>query len=133
MSFKVCIPTAGIGSRLDKKTKFINKSLISLNNRPIISHIIDKFPNDCEFVIPLGYKSSLVRDFLEITYPKHNFIFKEIDPYIGPNSGLGHTLTVCKKLLMDPFIFISCDTIVLESIPPPTENWMGFNNKIYSF
>ena len=132
MSYKVCIPTAGIGSRLDKKTKFINKSLVSLNNRPIISHIIDKFPSDCEFIIPLGYKASLVRDFLEITYPKHNFRFKEIHPYIGSNSGLGHTLTVCKEFLKDPFIFISCDTIVLENIPPPNENWMGFNNNIFS-
>ena len=69
MSFKVVIPTAGIGSRLQGYTKYINKSLVGIANRPTISHLIELFPPDCEFVIALGHKGNLVRDFLELAYP----------------------------------------------------------------
>ena len=65
MSYKVFIPTAGIGSRLGDLTTSINKSLVSLDNRPIISHLLDQFPNDCDFVIALGHKGNLVKEFLE--------------------------------------------------------------------
>ena len=44
MTYKVFIPTAGMGSRLGYLTTAINKSLVSLDNRPIISHLIDQFP-----------------------------------------------------------------------------------------
>ena len=58
MVYQVLIPCAGTGSRLFEETKYINKSLVHLNNKPIISHIIDKFPKDCQFIIPVGYKSN---------------------------------------------------------------------------
>jgi hypothetical protein len=32
----------------------------------------------------------------------------------------------CKKHLQQPFIFISCDTLVREKIPPLDKNWMGY-------
>ena len=75
MSYRVVIPTAGVGSRLLEQTENINKSLINVSNKPVISHIIESFPNDVEFVIALGHKANLVRDFIELTYPKRTFFF----------------------------------------------------------
>ena len=75
MSYRVLIPTAGTGSRLGKFTAFINKSLVGIANRPTISHIIEQFPNDTEFVIALGHKGNLVREFLSLAYPKRKFFF----------------------------------------------------------
>ena len=49
MSYRVVIPTAGVGSRLLEQTENINKSLINVSNKPVISHIIESFPNDVEF------------------------------------------------------------------------------------
>ena len=40
---KVCIPTAGLGKRLGNLTKFLNKSLVDIDLKPVISHIIDNF------------------------------------------------------------------------------------------
>ena len=51
MSYKVFIPTAGIGSRLGNLTNSINKSLVTLDNRPIITHLFDQFPDNCEFIM----------------------------------------------------------------------------------
>jgi hypothetical protein len=126
MTYRVCIPTAGIGSRLGNLTKFINKSLVSIANRPIISHIIEQFPDDTEFVIALGYKGDLLKEFIELAYPDRTFFFSIVKPFDGPNSGLGLSLLSCKEYLQQPFIFISCDTLVKEDIPPPKTNWMAF-------
>jgi NDP-sugar pyrophosphorylase family protein len=126
MSYRVCIPTAGTGSRLGDLTKFVNKSLVGIANRPVLSHLIDQFPGDTEFVIALGHKGKLVRDFLELAYPDRVFFYADVQPFEGPGAGLGLSLLACKELLQQPFIFISCDTLVKEAIPAPDVNWMGY-------
>jgi dTDP-glucose pyrophosphorylase len=126
VSYRVIIPTAGIGSRLGNLTKYINKSLVGIANRPTISHIIEQFPEDCEYVIALGHKGKLVRDFLELAYPDKVFYFVYVDPFEGEGSGLGRTLIACKNYLQQPFVFISCDTLVEGKIKKPNHNWMGF-------
>jgi len=135
VSYRVIIPTAGIGSRLEKLTKYLNKSLVSLANKPILSHLIDQFPKTCDFVIALGYKGNLVKDFLELSYPNRTFNFVNVTPYEGKGSGLGYSILCCKKYLQEPFVFISCDTLVKEQIPKPKFNWMGYaiKKKIFSY
>lgn len=126
MTYRVCIPTAGLGSRLGSLTLHLNKSLVSVANKPVISHIIEKFPTEVEFVVALGYMGQNIRDFLQLAYPERVFHFVEVTPYQGEGSGLGLTLLQCREFLQTPFIFCSCDTIVQESIPEPSENWMGY-------
>jgi len=126
MSYRVVIPTAGTGSRLGSLTKYLNKSLVSIAHRPTISHQIEQFPDDCEFVIALGHRGRLVKDFLELAYPERNFYFCDVAPYEGKGSGLGLSLLACEEYLQQPFIFISCDTLVKEDIQPPDHNWMGY-------
>ncbi len=128
MSYRVCIPTAGTGSRLENLTKFVNKSLVSIANRPTLSHLIEQFPFDTEFVIALGHKGHLVREFIELAYPSRTFFFAEVDPFEGSDSGLGLSLLACKQYLQQPFIFLSCDTLVKEPIPEPNENWMAYSD-----
>ena len=128
MSYKVFIPTAGIGSRLGSLTKSINKSLVSLDNRPIMTHLLDQFPDNCEFIIALGHKGNLVKQFLENLYPEKNIRYVFVDTYMGKNSGLGYTLISSKHYLQDPFLFISCDTLILNKIPPLNHNWVAFSN-----
>ena len=127
MSFRICIPTAGTGSRLGDLTKFINKSLIGIANRPTLSHLIEQFPADTEIVIALGHKGQLVREFVELAYPERQFFFAEVDPFEGLGSGLGLSLLACMQYLQQPFVFVSCDTLVKETIPAPTDNWMAFS------
>lgn len=126
MKYKVCIPVAGLGSRLEQLTKHVNKSLVSVANKPILTHIIEKFPKDIEIVMPLGYKKETVTEFLSLAYPDRKFSFAVVDPYEGPGSGLGLSMLCCRHHLDCPFIFISCDTLVDEEIPEPTINWMGY-------
>ena len=126
MSYRVCITCAGTGSRLGGLTQFINKSLVSIANRPALSHIIEQFPSDAEFVIALGHKGHLVREFLALAYPNRRFFFAEVSLFEGPGSGIGLSIQTCKQYLQQPFIFSSCDTLVEEPIPAPDKNWMGY-------
>lgn len=130
MEYKYLIASAGLGSRLGDLCQNKNKALMSIANKPAISHIIDKISNNIEIIIAIGYKGELLKDFLELTYPEKNIKFVEIDKYEGIGSGLGYTILKCKDYLQCPFIFISNDTIVLEDIPEPTNNWVGISNEI---
>lgn len=126
MSLLVCIPTAGTGSRLGEMTRYLNKSLVSVANKPVVSHLIEQFPIGTRYVIPLGHKGELVRDYLALAHPERDFVFVTVDPFEGEGSGLGYTLLCCRHELQAPFVFISCDTLTRSSIPVPDHNWMAF-------
>lgn len=129
MAYKVLIPTAGTGSRLGGMTKYLNKSLIGIGNKPALARIIEMFPDDTEYVIPIGYKGELVKEFVALAYPQKKITFVEVSPYEGTGSGLGLSICLCKEYLQCPFIFCSCDTLVNEQIAAPDHNWMGYDER----
>lgn len=101
---------------------------MTVANRPVISHVIEQFPIDVSFVIALGYRGHLVREFLELAYPTREFVFVEVSPFEGPGSGLGFSLLCSRPYLDKPFVFCSCDTITLTPVPLPDHNWMGYSH-----
>ena len=127
MQYKVLIPSAGLGSRLGDLSKNINKSLVTIGDKPSISYIIEKFPKNVEIVIAVGYKAKSLKEFLGLAYPERAITIVEVDNFEGPGSGLGYSILKCKEHLQMPFIFCSNDTIVLENIPEPFINWIGYD------
>jgi NDP-sugar pyrophosphorylase family protein len=109
---KVIITTSGQGSRLNVLTKHTNKSLIKLGDKFAICYIIESYPVKTEFIITIGYKGKLVKDFLELAYPDHTFIFVEIDKFEGDGSSLGYSLYQTRKYIDSPFFFHCCDCIL---------------------
>lgn len=122
---KVLITTSGVGQRLGDITLYTNKVMARVGKRPVISHIIDSYPKDTEFIITLGHFGDHVKQFLKISYPKLKVKFVKVDKYQGPGSSLGYSMLKAKKHLMSPFIFHAGDTIVTEKIPFPDHNWNG--------
>ena len=53
-NYKVCIPTAGTGSRVSEFTSGLNKSLLEINNKPVISYIINSFPKKLHLLFQLA-------------------------------------------------------------------------------
>ncbi len=127
MSYTVCIPTAGTGTRLGTATKNLNKALVEINNKPIISHIIEKFDKRAKFVIPIGHKGEGVETYLAFAHPDLDIQTVRISPYEGPGSSLGTTLNLSRDYLYEPFIFCSCDTIIGESYFNLDNNWLGWD------
>jgi thiamine kinase-like enzyme len=97
-------------------TKELNKALLPYKNKPILSHIIDQFTVDTRFIIPLGYNSSQIRDFCNISYADRNIEFVDVDDWTSENSGTAYTLKQCKNNINTSFWYIPCDTYFNESI-----------------
>jgi NDP-sugar pyrophosphorylase family protein len=114
MDYKVLITTSGIGSRLGDLTDYTNKALIRIGDKAAISHIIEMYPTDTEFVITLGHFGDYVKQFLNILYPERAFTYIDVDLYSGPGSSLGYSILQAKDELQCPFIFNACDTILKE-------------------
>jgi len=121
----LCILTAGIGSRLESLSEHINKCLLPLDNKAVISHIIDKAPKDFEIVVALGYKGDMVREYCESAHPDRKFKFVKVDKYIGEGSGPAYSISQCKQYLQRPFIWVTGDTIITNDLPLLNENWLG--------
>lgn len=121
----VLILAAGVGSRLGNLTKNINKAMLPINNKAIISYIIDKFPKDYDFIVALGYKGEILKEYCELVYPEHKFTFVNVDDIHGENSGPGYSSLKCKQYLQRPFYFITADCIVDSKIPHLDGNWLG--------
>lgn len=115
MATTVIIPTAGTGSRMGNYTKNLNKALLPYKDKPILAHIIDQFPNDTHFIIPVGYLADQVRDFCEIAYKQKSITFLDVT-WDSAESGTGYTLLNCKDYIDSPFWYIPCDTYFDEPV-----------------
>ncbi len=123
--YKVLITTSGTGSRLGDITKYTNKSLVRVGDKPAISHIIESYPKSSTFVITIGYYGQHIKDFLELAYPDRKFEFVEVDNYDGEGSSLLYSLLCAKKKLNCPFIFHVGDAIIKNhSFEVDSFNWV---------
>jgi choline kinase len=124
--FTVLITTSGVGSRLGDLTQFTNKSLIVVGKKPVLAHIIEKYPLDTTFVVTLGHFGEQVKEFLAISYPERIFKFVNVDRFEGTGSSLGYSMVCAREHLQLPFIYHASDTLILNStIPEADINWVA--------
>ena len=122
----VCILTAGKGLRMGPLGQKLNKALHTIAGKAIISHIIEKFPIETDFVIGVGFHSEQVRQYLQIAHDNRQISFVDVDNYQGPGSGPGYSLLCCQEYLQKPFYFVSCDTLWDNTLDwSMTDNWFG--------
>lgn len=127
----LCILTAGRGIRLNDYSTSINKSLLPVNRKAAISHIIDNFPKKTNLIVAIGHLGNQVKDFLNLSYPKRKITFVKIKNYSGKKSGPGKSLLECKAYLKKDFYFVSCDTLWGKKIKKTENfNWMGVSKKL---
>ena len=106
----VVIMAGGKGTRMHPITKILPKPLIPLNEKPIISHIIESFTGSGirNFIISINYKSEIIKAYFKENedHLKINFL-EEKSPLgtIGP-------LSLLKNKMKDDFFVINCDTIL---------------------
>jgi len=121
----LCILAAGIGSRLENFSDHINKGLLPLDNKAIISHLIDRTPKDYDIIIVLGYKGKMIEEYCKAAHSDRNFTFVTVDKYEGDGTGPGYSISQAKKYLQRPFIWVTADTIITDDLPPVEYNWLG--------
>ena len=125
-NFKFCILAAGRGTR-NNDVDGLHKALLPLENKPVISHIIDKLDKKVEVVIAVGYKSNQIKTYLDTIYTDRKITYVDVDNFDGEGSGPGYSLLSCKDKLQAPFIFTSVDTLVKEDavLSFVGDNWLG--------
>jgi NDP-sugar pyrophosphorylase family protein len=125
MEYKACILAAGKGTRMAGFCELFNKVLIPIQGKPTICHIIEKFPEEIEIVIAVGYLKEQLINFLKTAYPNRKLVFVDVGKYEGPGTGPGYSLLQCREHLQCPFLFVAGDTLVKEDITPPHMDWIG--------
>jgi len=128
MNYKLCIISAGTGSRLSPLTDNLNKSLLPVGFRAAISRIIEKHSNAIEIVIAVGFEAEKVKEYIECAHPDRKVTYVLVDKLTGPGSGPGYSLLCCRPYLNKPFVLTTVDTLVKEKCPLPSENWMGVSS-----
>ena len=70
---KFCILAAGRGTR-NNNIVGLHKALLPLENKPVISHIIDRL-DDVEIVIAVGYKSEQIKTYVNLVHSDKNITY----------------------------------------------------------
>ena len=60
----ICIVTNSFG--------YVNKAILPINFKAVVSHIIEKFDDDVEFVIAVGHKKNSIIDYIYPFIKKFN-------------------------------------------------------------
>ena len=118
----VLITTSGTGSRLGKKTQYTNKSLVKIGDTYAITHILNLYPKDTEFIITIGHFGSHVKEYIKLAHDELNIQFVEVNLYEGEGSSLAYSILQARNFLQKPFYFHCCDTLLKEPILDFTEN-----------
>ena len=105
--------------------------MLPIDNKAIISYIIDRFPKEYEFVVALGYKGEELKQYCQLAYPDYNFTFIDIDRYEGEGTGPGYSALQCKEHLQRPFYFTVADCIIDSSMPHLDGNWLAVHPTAY--
>jgi dTDP-glucose pyrophosphorylase len=122
----VCILTAGRGSRMGKYADLVNKALLPVGGKAVLSHIVARFAADAEFVVATGHLGEQVRTYFRLAHPGVSVRFVDLDRIDGAGAGPGYSLLACEPWLRRPFTFVACDTLWDGDLPSRNgASWVG--------
>jgi NDP-sugar pyrophosphorylase family protein len=107
----VLILAAGHGRRMGPFSRMVNKSLIPYNNKPLISHIMDKFSLNTRFVIACGNMGQQIKDYVSNVHSNRKISFVDIPEFDEHSTGPATTIRYCADHLPGGFMWITCDTL----------------------
>jgi choline kinase len=107
----VLILAAGYGRRMGSFSRMVNKGLIPFGDKPLISHIIDRFPTDTRFVIACGHMGQQVYDYVASVHDDKDVTFVNIPDYSEGHTGPATTVQHCADYIKDGFLLVACDTL----------------------
>ena len=122
----VLILAAGYGRRMGPFSRMVNKGLIPYDNKPLISHIMEKFDSDTKFVIACGHMGQQVKDYVSAVHTDKQIVYVDIPDYSEGNTGPATTIRHCAKHISGAFFWLSCDTLFDFDIKNHLDhNWIG--------
>ena len=122
----VLILAAGYGRRMGPFSRMVNKGLIPYDNKPLISHIMEKFDTDTKFVIACGHMGQQVKDYVSAVHTNKQVVYVDIPDYAEGTTGPATTIQHCAKHIQGPFMWLACDTLFeFDYKDKMDHNWIG--------
>ena len=122
----VLILAAGYGRRMGPFSRMVNKGLVPYNNKPLISHIIEKFDTNTKFVIACGHLGQQIKDYVGTVHADKNVKFVNIPDYSEGNTGPATTIQHCAEYIKGGFLWLACDTLFDFDFKNRLDhNWIG--------
>jgi L-glutamine-phosphate cytidylyltransferase len=114
---KALILAAGLGSRLQHKTKDIPKAMVEVNGNPIIAYQLNALKkykiNDVTIVT--GYKGEVLIDYLSKNYGEININF--VTNPIPYDSNSSYSFWLAKDYVKEEtYLHLNCDILFSESL-----------------
>lgn len=120
------ILAAGMGSRLTRAAGVMNKSLVPLEDRAVLSRIIDRLPKGWPIVVAVGHLADQVETYLRLAHADRGVRTVRVEPYQGPGSGPGTSLLCCRPYVPGAFVVVCADTLWDGPIDWDIgEDWIG--------
>lgn len=117
----IIIQAGGKGTRLGYLTQNRPKAIVSVNNRPIIFHLFEKFPN-AKFIIIGDYKCDVLRKYLEC-FAQVSYLIVQAEGE-GNACGLRQALDIIPE--KEPFMLLWSDLLLDDEL-----NLENLNNRCY--
>lgn len=108
---KAVILAAGVGSRLRPMTNKKPKTLVQVNNKAMLGHIIDALSINGikDIVICTGFESCQIVNYCQNNYPMLNFVFVENVDYEDTNNM--YSLYLARDFLDDDILLMNADLV----------------------
>jgi len=107
-------------------SRMVNKALVPFADKPLISHIIDRFPSDTKFVVACGHMGEQVKDYVSNVHNEKNIVFVDIPDYSEGHTGPATTIRHCAEHLRGGFLWLACDTVFeFDYASRLDHNWIG--------
>ena len=109
---RALILAAGLGSRLQHKTKEIPKALVEVKGKPIISHQLAALEknNILDVGVVLGYKGELLKQYLTKTHSNFNFSFFINKDFESSNSAYSFYIA-SEYVRNEQYVHLNCDIL----------------------
>jgi HAD superfamily hydrolase (TIGR01450 family) len=116
MTKKAVILAAGVGSRLRPMTHQIPKTLIKVNDKPMLGHIIQALINNdiTEILVVVGYKKEKILNYCNEKFPYINFKFIENVDYENTNNMFSFNLV--QEYLNEEYLLMNADLVFDEKV-----------------
>ncbi len=102
------ILAAGRGTRMGELTSAVPKPMLTVHGRPVLEHIIDALPVECdEVILIVGYLQEKIREHFGTEYKGRKIFYREQTVL----DGTGGALWCVKDLLHDKFLVMNGDDI----------------------
>lgn len=121
----IIVQAGGKGTRLEHLTKNKPKSLVPINNLPMIFHLFNKYPNK-KFIIIGDYKIDVLKKYLS-SFAKVKYLIVDASKHKGTCAGIRDALKIIP--LDSSFMLIWSDLILPNEFdfPNKNQNYIGIS------